>query len=174
MSQKICTALAGCYLRFANENDVPLILEFIKRLAEYEKMSDKFVATEDQLRNNLFGDPSYAEVLLAYYNDEPVGFALYFHNFSTFMGRPGIHLEDLYVNPAARGRGIGTTLLGYVAQLAIERDCARLEWAVLDWNKSAIDFYRGLDARPVHDWTIFRLTGKSLEQVASNNNVSPG
>ncbi|WP_372638976.1 N-acetyltransferase family protein [Fodinibius sp.] len=172
MSQKISTHLSDCYLRFAREKDVPLIFNFIQRLAEYEKMSDQVVATEDQLRKNLFGDQRYAEVVLAYYCDQPVGFALFFHNFSTFTGAPGIHLEDLYVKSEVRGKGIGSTLLGFLAQLAVDRNCARLEWTVLDWNKPAIEFYRALGARPLDEWTTFRLTGKSLKKVATNNTIS--
>lgn len=174
MSQKISTGISDCYLRFANEKDLPLILDFIGRLAEYEKMSNQVVATEEQLRKNLFGDQQFAEVLLAYYRDQPAGFALFFHNFSTFTGRPGIYLEDLYVKPDVRGKRIGSTLLGYLAQLALDRDCARLEWAVLDWNKPAIQFYHGLDVRPLDEWTTFRLTGKSLKKAARNNNIPQG
>ncbi|SHF51857.1 Acetyltransferase (GNAT) family protein [Fodinibius roseus] len=169
MCKKIKTDLPDCYLRFAEEEDVPLILDFIRRLAEYENMSDQVVATGEQLQKNLFGEQRYAEVLLAYYHDQPVGFALFFHNFSTFMGKPGIHLEDLYVMADFRGKGIGTTLLGYLAQLAIDRNCARLEWVVLDWNTHAIEFYHALDAHPMDEWTTFRLTGESLKKVANNN-----
>lgn len=166
MPEKISTDIPNCYLQFAEEKDVPLILDFIQRLAEYEKMADEVVATEELLQKNLFGEEQYAEVLIAFYDEEPVGFALFFHNFSTFMGRPGIYLEDLFVESDFRGKGIGTTLLGQLAQLALNRDCGRLEWSVLNWNKPAIDFYHSVDARPVDEWTTFRLTGDSLNKMA--------
>ncbi|SMO69250.1 GNAT family N-acetyltransferase [Fodinibius sediminis] len=168
MPQKIPTDIPGCYLRFAEKEDTALILDFIHGLAAYEKMADQVVATEELLRKNLFGKQSYAEVLLAYDRDEPVGFALFFHSFSTFRGQAGIYLEDLYVNPSARGRGIGTALLAFLAQLAVERDCARLEWSVLNWNKPAIDFYESLKARPLDDWTTYRLSGRALRNMAQH------
>lgn len=166
MSQQISTDITNCYLRFAQEEDVPLILDFIRSLAEYEKMADEVVATEELLKEKLFGKQQYAEVLLAFYDDEAVGFALFFHNFSTFEGRPGIYLEDLFVEPESRGEGIGTALLQHLAQLALERNCARLEWSVLNWNKPAIDFYHSLNAQPLDDWTTYRLTGDALNQMA--------
>jgi GNAT superfamily N-acetyltransferase len=151
----------------ATERDVPLVLSFIRKLAEYEKLSDQMVATEELLRKTLFGARPAAEVVLAYLANEPVAFALYFHNFSTFVGRPGIYLEDLFVEPAHRGKGVGKALLIYVAKLAVERNCGRFEWAVLDWNTPAIDFYRSLGAVPLNDWTLFRLTGDALDRLAA-------
>jgi len=151
----------------ATERDIPLVLSFIRKLAEYEKLSDQVVATEDLLREGLFGERRVAEVVLAYLDAQPVGFALFFHNFSTFVGRAGIYLEDLFVEPAHRGKGVGKALLAYVASVAVERGCGRFEWAVLDWNTPAIDFYRSLGAVPLDDWTLFRLTGDALNRVAS-------
>ena len=150
----------------ASERDVPLVLSFIRKLAEYEKLSDQMVATEELLREGLFGPHRVAEVVLAYLAGEPVGFALYFHNFSTFVGRPGIYLEDLFVEPAHRGKGVGKALLIHVAKIAVERGCGRFDWAVLDWNTPSIDFYKSLGAVPLDDWTLFRLTGDTLHQVA--------
>jgi GNAT superfamily N-acetyltransferase len=150
----------------ATEPDVPLIFSFIRKLAEYEKLSHEVVATEDRLRDGLFGARPVAEVLLAYWDDEPAGFALYFPNFSTFLGQPGIYLEDLFVEPAFRGRGIGKALLARLAKIAQERNCGRLEWAVLDWNRPAIDFYKSLGAVAKDEWTVFRLAGDSLHRLA--------
>lgn len=150
----------------ATERDVPLILSFIKELAEYERLSHEVVATEEMLRASLFGERPMAEVLIAYTGEEAVGFALFFHNFSTFLGRPGIYLEDLYVQPRARGKGIGRALLSRLARLARERGCGRLEWAVLDWNEPAIRFYRNLGAVAMDEWTVFRATGESLARLA--------
>lgn len=166
MGRKIRTNITNCYFRFATEQDVPLILDFIKALAKYEKMADQVVATEPLLYENLFGKGQYAEVVLAFYNNIPAGFALFFHNFSTFMGRPGIYLEDLFVKEKLRGKGIGTTLLSYLARLAVERGCARLDWAVLDWNKPSIEFYKSLNAIHLNDWMTFRLTGDPLSELA--------
>jgi len=149
----------------ATERDVAVILGFIRKLAEYEKLSHQVAATEELLRDTLFGARRVAEVLIAYLADEPAGFALYFHNFSTFLGRPGIYLEDLFVEPGQRGKGIGKALLTEIAKIARERNCGRLEWAVLDWNRPAIDFYRGLGAVPLDDWTLFRVTGEVLENL---------
>ena len=151
----------------ATERDLPLILSFIKKLAEYEKLSHVVVATEDLLRDALFGPRPVAEVIIANWNDEPVGFALFFHNFSTFLGRRGIYLEDLFVDPSHRGKGIGKALLIHLAKIAKERNCGRFEWAVLDWNKPSIDFYKGLGAVALDDWTLFRLTGDALDRLAS-------
>ena len=151
----------------ATESDVPLILDFIRKLAEYEKLAHQVTATEELLRETLFGARPVAEVVLAYYARMPVGFAVYFHNFSTFVGRPGIYLEDLFVEPSHRGKGIGKALLIYLAKLAVERGCGRFEWAVLDWNTPSINFYRSLGAAPLDDWTIFRLTGDALRDVAA-------
>ena len=152
-------------IREAGKDDVPVILSFIKELAEYEKLSNEVKATEDMLRRNLF-EKKYAEVLIGELNSEPVGFALFFHNFSTFLGKPGIYLEDLYVMEKYRGRGFGRKMLSYLAKLTAERDCGRLEWSVLDWNKPAIDFYLSIGAKPMEDWTVFRLTGKELSSLA--------
>jgi GNAT superfamily N-acetyltransferase len=150
----------------AGEGDVPVILSFIKELAEYERMSDEVVATEELLRKALFGERAMAEVVIAYRDERAVGFALFFHNFSTFLGRPGIYLEDLYVQPHARGLGVGRALLSHLARLAKERDCGRLEWAVLDWNEPAIKFYQNLGAVPMSEWTVFRATGDALDRLA--------
>jgi len=147
--------------------DVPVILDFIRQLADYEKLSHDVAATEESLRDTLFGARPYAEVLIAYWEEAPLGFALFFHNYSTFLAKPGIYLEDLFVNPPARGRGIGKALLTRLAELAIERGCGRVEWAVLDWNAPAIEFYRRMGARPMEEWTTFRLTGASLEVYRS-------
>jgi GNAT superfamily N-acetyltransferase len=152
----------------ATEKDIPLILTFIKELAEYERLSKQCVATEELLRNALFGERKFAEVVIAYYHDEPAGFELFFHNFSTFLARPGIYLEDLFVFPRFRGKGIGKALLVYLARIAKERNCGRFEWAVLDWNEPSIAFYKKLGATPLNDWTIFRLTGESLDTLANN------
>ncbi len=154
-------------IRQAAERDVALVLSFIRKLAEYEKLSHEVVATEELLRENLFGARRFAEVVIACLDDQPVGFALFFHNFSTFVGRPGIYLEDLFVEPEHRGKGVGKALLVYVAKLAVERGCGRFEWAVLDWNKPSIEFYRSLGAVPLDDWTLFRLKGEALHRVAA-------
>jgi GNAT superfamily N-acetyltransferase len=151
----------------ARESDVPIILRMIKGLAEYERMSDQVVATEDSLRETLFGPRPAAEVVLAYHEREPIGFALFFHNYSTFMGRPGLYLEDLFVAPLWRGRGIGKLLLTHLASIAVERRCGRMEWAVLDWNESAIGFYTRLGASMLEDWRICRLTGEALMRAAT-------
>jgi GNAT superfamily N-acetyltransferase len=153
----------------AVEDDLSLILQFIEKLAEYEKLRDMCVASEDKLRVTLFGERPAAEVLIASVDDEPVGFALFFHNYSTFLAQRGVFLEDLFVNPEARGRGVGRALLSRLAQIAIDRDCGRLEWFVLDWNDLAISFYRSLGALPMDDWTMFRLTGPALGDLAKNS-----
>jgi len=145
-------------IRPAVETDIPLIFTFIKELAEYERLSDQVKVTEDMLKESLFGSRKYAEVLIAEYAGEPAGQALFFHNFSTFVGRPGIYLEDLYVRPHLRGKGIGKALLQSLINLAKERNCGRVEWAVLDWNTPSIEFYKSLGASPLNDWIIFRLT----------------
>jgi GNAT superfamily N-acetyltransferase len=156
-------------IRAATEADIPLILKFIRDLAHYEKLGHKVVATEESLRQTLFGSPRFAEVIFAYVGEEAAGFALFFHNYSTFLGQPGIYLEDLFVKPEMRGRGIGKALLAHLARLAIERGCGRVEWAVLDWNAPSIDFYKNLGAVPLDDWIIFRLTGEALEKLHERN-----
>lgn len=150
----------------ATERDIPLILRLIRDLAAYEKLSAAVAATEATLRASLFGAHPAAEVVIAYVGDEAAGFAVFFQNFSTFLGAPGIYLEDLFVVAKWRRRGIGRRLLGRLADTAIARGCGRLEWAVLDWNEPAIRFYRSLGAQPMHDWTIFRVTGESLRALA--------
>jgi len=150
----------------AGECDVPLLLRFIRDLAVYEKLAHEVMATEEGLRRTLFGERRYAEALIARLEGTPVGFALYFHNYSTFLGKPGLYLEDLFVDPAHRGKGIGKALLRRLAAIALERDCGRLEWAVLDWNAPAIAFYRSLGAAPMHDWTVFRLEGAALRAMS--------
>lgn len=145
-------------IRTANENDVPAIFALIKELAEFEKLADQINTTENELRKILFGEDRFVEILLAEFNGEIVGQALFFKNFSTFLGKPGIYLEDLYVKPEMRGKGIGKMLLDKIISIAKERNYGRVEWSVLDWNESAIDFYKKIGAKPLDDWTIFRLT----------------
>ena len=156
-------------IRPATEHDVPLIKGFIRDLARYERLEHEMVATEEGLRKTLFGERRYAEVVFACVEGEPVGFALFFHNYSTFLGKPGIYLEDLFVRPEARGRGIGKRLLAWLAQTTVERDCGRLEWSVLDWNEPSIGFYRGLGAVLKEEWQIFRLTGEALQALAGES-----
>jgi len=151
----------------ATVRDVPLILELITALAVYERLGHEVVATEEVLRETLFGARPGAEVVIAYVGGEAVGFALFFHNFSTFLGRPGLALEDLFVRPAWRGRGVGRKLLAHLAALAVQRGCGRFEWQVLDWNESAIRVYRGVGAVPMSDWTTYRLTGEALRRLAA-------
>ncbi|MGE5352072.1 MAG: N-acetyltransferase family protein [Acidobacteriota bacterium] len=153
-------------IKKACKNDTPLILSFIRQLAEYERMSDEVVATEELLEEVLFCNSPSAEVVLAYYNNEPAGFALYFFNFSTFVGRPGLYLEDLFVKPELRGKGIGKALLIHLAKIAVEKKCGRFEWSVLDWNEPAINFYKSLGARPMDEWTVFRVDGEKLKSLA--------
>ncbi len=153
-------------IRMATEEDVSSILAFIKALAAYEKRSHQVIADEASLRDTLFGKYAYAETLIAELNGEPAGFALFFHTYSTFLARPGIYLEDLFVKPELRGRGIGRALLARLAQLSEERGCGRLEWSVLNWNQPAIDFYRSLGAEPLDEWTQYRLTGEALRRLA--------
>lgn len=149
-------------IRAAERGDTALILELIRGLAEYEKLSHEVVATPELLEKWLFGERPVAEVLIAEWEGLPRGFALFFHNFSTFLGRPGFYLEDLYVQPEFRGRGIGKALLLRLARLAVERGYGRVEWSVLDWNQPAIQFYKSLGAKPMDEWTVFRLTGDGL------------
>lgn len=163
------TDATGLTITIAAERDIPHILAFIKALAEYERLADSVVATEDGLRATLFGPRPYAECVIARWQGEPAGFALFFHNYSTFLARPGVYLEDLFVKPEFRGKGIGRSLLQYLAGVAVERNCGRLEWSVLDWNESAIGFYKSLGAEPLEDWTIFRVKGDALARLASSN-----
>jgi len=153
-------------IRRATERDVPVILSFIRQLAEYERLSHEAVMTEDTLRESLFGSRPSAEVLLGYSGDRPVAFAVFFHNFSTFLGRSGLYLEDLFVIPEMRGKGFGRALLVELARIARERKCGRFEWAVLDWNEPAIKFYKAIGAVPMDEWTIFRVTGEALNRLA--------
>ena len=153
-------------IRFGERTDVALIAELIRGLARYERLEHEVEMTPERLERTLFGKRRYAETLIAEDGDEAVGFALFFHNYSTFLARPGIYLEDLFVRESHRGRGVGKALLIKLAAIAVERDCGRLEWAVLDWNKDAIGFYERLGARPNSDWTVYRLTGDALTGLA--------
>ena len=157
-------------LRFAGVADTPAILEFIRELAEYEKMSDQVTATEEGLRETLF-EKKQAEVIIAEWEDVPVGFALFFSNYSTFLGKAGIYLEDLYVRPSMRGKGIGKKLLSRLAKTAVERGCGRLEWSCLDWNTPSIEFYKGLGAEPQEEWTGYRVTGTVLKGLAEETYI---
>ena len=163
---KAQTSLADFRIEQAGAEHAPLILSFIKELADYERLSHEVVATEESLKNSLFGEHPAAEVIIGYYRDAPVCFALFFHNFSTFLGSRGLYLEDLYVKPEMRGRGIGRAMLSHLARLAKQRDCGRFEWAVLDWNEPAIRFYKSLGAVAMDEWTTFRMTGASLDRLA--------
>ena len=159
--------MSAVTIRPATAADVPLVRAFIRELAVYERLEQHAVATEADLAAALFGPRPYAEVVFGCVDGRPMGFALFFHNFSTFLGKPGIYLEDLFVRPEARGQGLGRRLLVWLAATALERGCGRLEWAVLDWNEPAIGFYRGLGAVPLEEWTTFRLTGAALESLAT-------
>jgi GNAT superfamily N-acetyltransferase len=160
-------------LRAATEHDASLLLELIRELAEYERLLHQVRATEERLRETLFSEPPSAEAWIAELDGVAVGFALFFQNYSTFLAQPGIYLEDLYVRPQARGRGVGRALLERVAQLAVERSCGRLEWAVLDWNEPALEFYRSLGAAAMSDWTIHRVAGPALEALARGREAAP-
>ena len=168
MSETISTKDPRTMLRFATEADVDVIGQLIRGLAEYERLAHEVAWTREQLKHNLFGPRRYAEVLLAVDDEtrEVVGFALFFHNFSTFLARPGVYLEDLFVEPDHRGRGHGKALLAALARLALERGCGRLEWSVLNWNEPAIGFYRSLGAVPMDEWTVYRVTGDALQALA--------
>jgi len=155
----------------ARIGDVPLLLRLIKALAEYERLSDQVSATEESVRETLFGDRRSAEAVIAYSGGDPVGFAVWFHNYSTFLGRPGLYLEDLFVLPAWRRLGIGRALLRHLARVAVARRCGRMEWSVLDWNDPAIRFYRKIGARAMDEWTVFRLTGDALIRLAAEDAV---
>lgn len=162
----IDTKLDNFKLRFAEISDVALILEFIKELADYEQMLHEVVATEEVLVESLF-ERKMAEVIIGEYKNKPVAFALFFHNFSTFVGRPGIYLEDLYVQPEMRGKGMGKIMLSFLAKLAIERKCGRLEWWCLDWNEPSIQFYKRIGAVPMDEWTVYRVHNEALDHLAS-------
>lgn len=158
--------VADFQIRTARMEDVPIILELIRDLATYERAPNEVTATEEQLAEVLFGERPAAEVLLAFEGRSTVGFALFFHNFSTWLGRPGLYLEDLFVKPEKRGKGYGRALLVELAKIARDRGCGRMEWAVLDWNEPAIKFYHTLEARPMDEWTVFRLTRDGIEKLA--------
>jgi GNAT superfamily N-acetyltransferase len=155
-------------IRNATQVDVPIILALIKELANYERAPEAVTANEERIRDVLFGEKPRAEVLLAFEGDNPVGFAVFFHNFSTWLGKPGLYLEDLFVRPESRGRGYGRALLVHLAKIARDRDCGRMEWAVLDWNDPAIQFYLKLGAKPMDEWTVFRLTGDEIAGLAES------
>jgi GNAT superfamily N-acetyltransferase len=158
-------------IRPARVEDVPIILELIRDLATYERAPDEVTATKEQLTDVLFGERPAAEVILAFEGQSPVGFAVYFYNFSTWLGRRGLYLEDLFVKPDKRGKGYGRALLVELAKIARDRECGRLEWAVLDWNEPAIKFYRALGAKPMHEWTVFRLTRDGIAGLADSGRV---
>ena len=162
---------ADFQIRRAQVDDVQIILELIRDLATYERAPNDVVATEQQLIDVLFGDRPVAEVLLAFEEESPVGFAVYFYNFSTWLGRPGLYLEDLFVKPEARGKGYGRALLVELAKIARQRECGRMEWAVLDWNEPAIKFYRALGAKPMDEWTVFRLTRDEIARLAESEQI---
>jgi len=152
-------------IRAAQQSDVSLIMQLICELADFEQLRHEVTATETRLKSDLFGERPYAEVLLAFVEEQPAGFALFFHNYSTFIGKPGIYLEDLYVRDTFRGQGVGTALLKAVGQLAVTRDCGRYEWSVLNWNKRAIEFYEKMGARPLSEWTVYRVKGENLSKM---------
>lgn len=164
---KVPTRINNFTIRPATVGDAPVILSLIKGLAEYEKLSHEVVATEELLRDTLFGARPVAEVFLGEFEGEPVSFALFFHNYSTFLGRPGIYLEDLFVKPEMRRRGFGKVMLAYVANLAKQRQCGRLEWSVLDWNEPALKFYKSIGAAPMDQWTVHRVTGEGINRLAA-------
>ena len=166
MSERFPTRVPELYIRHATREDVPVLLALIRELAEFEKLLHVVQASEAELAEELFGSPRVAEALIAELGGEAVGFALFFHNFSTFVGRKGLYLEDLYVRPHARRRGVGRALITLVAKIAVERNCGRFEWSVLDWNTRAVDFYRSLGAVAMDEWTVQRVTGEALERLA--------
>ena len=162
----IDTSLSDFVLRKATVEDCPLILSFIRELAEYEKLLNEVVASVETLAETLFGEVAYAQSVIGEYRGTAVGYALFFHNFSTFTGRPGIYLEDLYIQPHMRGEGFGKCLLAYLARLAVDKGCTRVEWSVLDWNEPSIQFYRSIGAAPMDEWTVQRLDGEALASFA--------
>jgi GNAT superfamily N-acetyltransferase len=166
MSTVTVDQMSNIEIRFANESDVLVILEMIRELAEYEKLAHQVTATEEGLRQSLFSNQPAAEVLLAHLGGKCAGFALFFPNYSTFLGQPGIYLEDLFVKPHVRGKGIGLALLRSLAALAVKRNCGRVDWQVLDWNQPSIEFYKKLGAKPLDEWTTYRLTGDALRALA--------
>ncbi len=163
---KYATNLIDFTIRFAEKKDAALILTFIRELAEYEEMSEEVIATVELLEQTIF-EQKKAEVIIGEYQERPVAFALFFHNFSTFLGKPGIYLEDLFVKPEMRGKGIGTLLLSFLAKLTRERGCGRLEWACLNWNEPSIQFYRQMGAVPMDLWTVYRVHNEALQNLAS-------
>lgn len=166
MNKIIDTKVKDFKIRLAEEDDTKLILDFIKELADYENLLNEVVATEEILYDSLFVRKK-AEVIIGEYKGEPVGFALFFHNFSTFLGRPGIYLEDLYVKPEMRGKGLGKIMLSYLGKLAVERNCGRLEWWCIDWNEPSIEFYKGMGAKPMDEWTVYRVDDVALSNLAN-------
>jgi len=166
MSNIIETKVSNFKIRFAEEEDTKLILDFIKELANYEKLLNEVVATEEILFDSLFVQKK-AEVIIGEYDGKPVGFALFFHNFSTFLGKPGIYLEDLYIKPEMRGKGLGKIFLSYLGKLALERNCGRLEWWCIDWNEPSIEFYRGMGAKAMDEWTVYRVDNVALSNLAN-------
>lgn len=159
-------SIDNIHIRQATETDVPLILQFICELAEYEQLRHEVSASEADLRATLFGEKPSAEVLIAEYQAKPVGFALFFHNYSTFLAKPGLYLEDLYIKPEFRSKGFGKQMLSHLAKIAVDRNCGRFEWWVLDWNKPAIEFYKKIGAIPMSEWTVQRVTGEALIKLA--------
>lgn len=166
MSNIIETKVSNFKIRFAEEEDTKLILDFIKELANYEKLLNEVVATEEILFNSLFVQKK-AEVIIGEYDGKPAGFALFFHNFSTFLGRPGIYLEDLYIKPEMRGKGLGKVFLSFLGKLALERNCGRLEWWCIDWNEPSIEFYKGMGAKAMDEWTVYRVDNVALSNLAN-------
>ena len=153
----------------AEEKDIPIIFKFIKQLAEQGNLSHELVATEEILKESLFGQKKYAEIIIGYLNQAPVSYALFVHNFSTLFGRPGLYLVDIYVTPEARNKGIGRNMMVYLAKLATERKCCRFEWSVLHWNESAINFYKNIGAKEMREWKIYRVSGEALNKLAGEN-----
>jgi GNAT superfamily N-acetyltransferase len=170
-AMRFSSKISGFVIRPATARDAPVILAFIRKLAAYERLSGEVTATEQQLRETLFGRHRTAEAAVGYFDGEPVGFVLFFHNYSTFLGRKGIYIEDLFVDESFRRRGFGGALLRYVARLARARRCGRLEWSVLDWNEPAITFYRRLGAVPMSEWTVFRASGAALAKLGAPSRV---